>query len=680
MKGFHFTFITTSLYLSSYFTSTHAMPCPSLCNGHGRCDTGSRQCSCYNGFFGADCSLAECPKGHAWSDVATAIDTAHAKVECSNRGLCDYNTATCVCDEGFEGQACERKTCPNKCNGHGRCQSMAYFASLKDPGSGTVYEYEEIWDSDMMYGCNCDPGYFGPDCSLKHCPAGDDPLTGTSLNPDTQQFNEKQQIVCAATGGTFTISFRGETTAKIAFDASSDEVKAALEALSTISNDYYDALDVVYVGVKTQACTFDGTTIQIEFLQDFGDLPQMTTDGSLLTHYYAGVDPTLTVTTIVVGTKENEYCSNRGLCNVETGVCTCLENYDTSDGYSASGQRGDCGYADITITNCPGEVACSGHGVCQGDPTYRCSCSKGWTGGDCSEMTCPYGRSWFSLPTDNNEGHLTRTECSDMGICDREYGICNCLDGFEGAACERLKCPTGGLDDVQCSGHGKCMTMALLAEWAEDNGDLTPYTYGTIPNDPLVWDFDKVQGCLCDDDYWGYDCSLRYCPTGDDPATLHQLDEIQDLYCQDNGDGKFKLTFRQQTTDLIYASSSMDYLKNALESLSTVNKVDLEDLNGNDKVCDTTGNTVRIKFLTSHSDLPDLQITESYIDSISITEFVKGTKEQIECSGRGLCDYSTGLCECFTGYGSSDGMGGPGAYGDCGFQELVIAPQYITDV
>ena len=47
------------------------------------------------------------------------------------------------------------------------------------------------WDEEMIYGCVCDsawevglgagqtqePEWFGPDCSLRHCPSGNDPNT-----------------------------------------------------------------------------------------------------------------------------------------------------------------------------------------------------------------------------------------------------------------------------------------------------------------------------------------------------------------------------------------------------------------------------------------------------------------------------------------------------------------------
>lgn len=85
-------------------------------------------------------------------------------------------------------------------------------ASDSLPLQSSTYFYEgslstSTWDQTKIYGCVCDsswtvglssgqtqtPEWFGPDCSLKHCPSGDDPLTST---------NETDCYGVTATGGT----------------------------------------------------------------------------------------------------------------------------------------------------------------------------------------------------------------------------------------------------------------------------------------------------------------------------------------------------------------------------------------------------------------------------------------------------------------------------------------------
>ena len=49
---------------------------------------------------------------------------------------------------------------------------------------------------------------------------------------------------------------------------------------------------------------------------------------------------------------------------------------------------------------------------------------------------------------------------------------------------------------------------------------------------------------------------------------------------------------------------------------------------------------------------------------------VKGTKEAAVCANRGICDTSSGSCNCFASngdsYDSSNGYGSAGTRGDCG--------------
>ena len=82
--------------------------------------------------------------------------------------------------------------------------------------------------------------------------------------------NESQTITVAnATGGTFTLTFDGQTTAPIAFPLVNTEIEAALEALSNID-------DVAVTGTAARTVNFRAN-------QQQKDVPQMTADASGLT-------------------------------------------------------------------------------------------------------------------------------------------------------------------------------------------------------------------------------------------------------------------------------------------------------------------------------------------------------------------------------------------------------------
>jgi hypothetical protein len=246
----------------------------------------------------------------------------------------------------------------------------------------------------------------------------------------------------------------------------------------------------------------------------------------------------------------------------------------------------------------------------------------------------------------NDEGHFYM-ECSNRGMCDRKAGVCECFDGYTGTACHRQACPEGcsghgvcrSVDDQRWSNPRKFTATfntqkdnvnvyASLAMWADATVDAKqqiaagdylkigyhrpirvktassdanglrakivleeafpetlPYgTPGYLVSKYQLWDAEKNFACVCDAGYSGNDCSLRKCPMGDDPLTVHtigydtwtaatqstvndndvvldsdenhyrQTEEFQTLViANDNGKypvtGTFKLTFTDQFGD-----------------------------------------------------------------------------------------------------------------------------------
>lgn len=444
------------------------------------------------------------------------------------------------------------------------------------------------------------------------------------------------------------------------------------------------------------------------------------------------------------------------------------------------------------VSTCPGALQCSGHGVCDTD-TFRCYCSAGWYGGDCALMECPTGKSWFSYPTADESAHFDYDTCSNMGTCDTKTGKCQCRQGFYGEACQYMSC--GGPAENPCNGHGRCMTMAELALWADRNGDATQYEYGSDVNDFATWDHDRVHGCYCDPGFSGYDCSLIDCPRGDDGGTYDDASEVQLLQCIADT-GNFTLSFRQQKTPLLQFDITAAELQAELNKLSTIKNVAVyyltdgvppndtlhiffpehpEGLPGpqnwgpteapviaptpvptaapsfttspstkptpspsfngvptfdptltptakptltptakptakptltptarptaaptgyttNSGFCRTDGfqvavlvfeynhgdlpaiipNTVNLGDLVNHNGEPFSGKINVFTDGAQVRQVrsVRGTTENDVCNNRGICDTTTGICQCFELWTSGDGrrQGGAGSTADCGYR------------
>ena len=74
----------------------------------------------------------------------------------------------------------------------------------------------------------------------------------------------------------------------------------------------------------------------------------------------------------------------------------------------------------------------------------------------------------------------------------------------------------------------------------------------------------------------------------------------------------------------------------ALESLSTIVDVSLGAVSSDQTtICSEGGSSTTVEFLSPTGDVPLLQVSLLDVDSASVQEHVKGTKEDEVCSGQG---------------------------------------------
>eukprot|EP00981_Chlorochromonas_danica_P005499 scaffold1110_cov182-Ochromonas_danica.AAC.26 len=328
--------ILCGVLLLIYHTAVEGA-CPNFCSGHGDCGA-NNICSCYTGWNGGspDCSYRSCPNGTAWVDKAYATDAAHQLAECSNAGLCDRSTGQCQCFTGFTGSACQRMLCPNRCSGHGICSTIAdatYYQGIDydstltastfgygGDGYGVAYTN---WDKNSIQLCECDEGFFGPDCSQVMCPRDDDPLT---INQNYRSIKVKVHSYYLL-AGTMGLEFQGTTIFLPMINYTNGNCSEEISYRGK------------YGKVGCESTYID--TFRREFVLTFYSWPLYPKDTNLYSHNgnpskyefrcnvaYLTKDSTCLVIDLVVeNIREYAYCSNRGICDFTTGLCSCVAGY-----------------------------------------------------------------------------------------------------------------------------------------------------------------------------------------------------------------------------------------------------------------------------------------------------------------------------------------------------------------
>ncbi|XRA97314.1 EGF-like, conserved site [Pycnococcus provasolii] len=127
-------------------------------------------------------------------------------------------------------------------------------------------------------------------------------------------------------------------------------------------------------------------------------------------------------------------------------------------------------------TSCPND--CSRKGICE----YNvCVCETGFTGADCSMVTCPGDECKF----DYLARELDCFQCTNRGVCNGFTGQCECVFPAGGPSCNQFEC----LND--CNNNGVC-----------DKTTANEQGYGTCK-------CHMAQGRPA---YTGIDCAVSVCP------------------------------------------------------------------------------------------------------------------------------------------------------------------------
>jgi len=109
-------------------------------------------------------------------------------------------------------------------------------------------------------------------------------------------------------------------------------------------------------------------------------------------------------------------CSNKGLCDRETGLCECFPGYEGS-GCRRTACPQNCNGNGICRTILEsGRANAAGYSAWDGEKTQLCVCDPGWTGPACSMRSCPKGADPVSYNykiTDSIQGIYFRTFAPD---------------------------------------------------------------------------------------------------------------------------------------------------------------------------------------------------------------------------------------------------------------------------
>ncbi|XP_024236984.1 neurogenic locus notch homolog protein 1 isoform X1 [Oncorhynchus tshawytscha] len=383
------------------------------CMNGGTCKdmTSGYVCSCRAGFSGPNCqtNINECAsnpclnQGTCIDDVAgykcncllpytgemceTLLAPCSPMQPCKNSGVCheseDYQSFSCLCPEGWQGQTCEidiNECVKSPCRSGATCHNMV--------GS---------------YRCSCRPGYTGQKCETDIDDCKPNPCSNGGLCRDGVD-----SFVCTCLPG-----FRGGRCEHDINECESNPCKNGANCTDCV-NSYTCTCPPGFSGINcenntpdcTESSCFNGGTC-VDGINTFTCLCLPGFTGSYCQHDINECD--------------SKPCLNGG---------TCLDSYGT---YKCTCSHGYTGVNCQNLVRWCDSSPCKNGGSCwQQGSSYTCQCQTGWTGLYCDvpSVSCEVAAKQQGVEV----GHLCRNsgQCLDAG----NTHYCRCQAGYMGSYCQ----------------------------------------------------------------------------------------------------------------------------------------------------------------------------------------------------------------------------------------------------
>jgi hypothetical protein len=602
--------------------------------------------------------------------AGTALDnSAHAYMECSNKGICDRTTGMCECFVGYDGSACQRASCPNDCSGHGTCESISKLASNE---FSNVYA---LWDKDATMGCNCDAGYGAADCSTRECKYGVDPLYADDAHAKLYKASY-QFVASTATDSdvTGTYAIRGYdifgedfVTGPIAMNAGCTTIMAALAGLP---NDVIKAGDCTSttgpytVNLDFTAASNPGAHRPLE-IDEYLDGSRKTVEATTGNTY------ALNQWTREIGENTDHFASKCAGVSVEVKLSATAAN----DGWSAAAgsddaapNPGSIGFISGTTSEIALLKACLGDS--DGDSTNNVDVYN-WDHGAVTE----YSADGVVMMTMGSYPHAIKVQ-DDAGTS--EY-ILVWWDTGRGAGFEMRTVNSAAVTDTTLDVYTTNGIVQMLGKDHTVSTDSDTLFSAGKNETKLTGYFSKYSNKI----YTNYDGSCE--TTGDYYSSLHNCVEKGDLlFVVDGCWGAGSVADVGQIFGGTTINCAWGNVNSGTGMLYTVNKIYTQAWSANTTAFDSQGgvgfNGQEDRFVIevnhnigwdgSEIGNPDNSIVDAALAAprpwgygftglVVLFKFTPATDGSSytyvsECSNRGSCDRETGICACFKGYTSDN--------------------------